>query len=91
MSVHSLNKDQIEGIKVKNSVRYLGILISKYPTDSILDNFSQRIQKSKNIFNCWLRRNLTYGCVLISKAEGISRIVYLALSLYVDRKNMFVN
>ncbi len=33
MPVHSLDKDQIEGIEVKNAVRYLGILISKSPTD----------------------------------------------------------
>ncbi len=34
-----------------------------------------------------IQRNLTiYGCVLISKAEGISRIFYPALSLYVDQK-----
>ncbi len=43
MPVHSLDKDQIEGMEVKNSVRYLGILISKSPTDRIVDNFSQRI------------------------------------------------
>ncbi len=57
MPVHSLDIDQIEGIEVKNYVRYLGILISKSLTDRIVDNFSQRIQKSKNIFNCWLQRN----------------------------------
>ncbi len=44
MPVHSLDIDQIEGIKVKNSVRYLGILISKSPTDRIVYNFSQKIQ-----------------------------------------------
>ncbi len=44
--VHSLDINQIEGIEVKNSVRYLGILISKSPTDRIVDIFSQRIQKS---------------------------------------------
>ncbi len=81
MPVHSLDIDQIEGIEVKNSVRYLGILISKSPTDRIVDNFSQRIQKSKNIFNCWLQRNLTiYGRVLISKRKvflGLFTQLYL--------------
>ncbi len=57
MPVHSLDIDQIEGIEVKKSVRYLGILINKSPTDRIVDNFLQKIQKSKNIFNCWLQRN----------------------------------
>ncbi len=84
MPVHSLDKDQIEGFEVKHSVRYLGILISKSQTDRIvtLDTFSQRIHKSKNICNCWLQGNLPiHGCVLISKAGGVSRIVYPALSL----------
>ncbi len=89
MPVHSLDKDQIEGFEVKHSVRYLGILISKSQTDRIVDTFSQRIHKFKNIFNCWLQGNLPiHGCVLISKAGGVSRIVYPALSLLTE--NMLI-
>ncbi len=57
MSVHSLDKDKIEAMEVKISVRNLDILNSKSPTDRIVDNFSQWIQKSNNIFNCWLQIN----------------------------------
>lgn len=46
MSIHSLDKDQVEGIEVKNSVRCLGILINKPLNDRILDHFSKWIQKS---------------------------------------------
>lgn len=65
MPIHSLEKGHIEGIEIKSSVRYLGILINKSPKDRILDNFLQRTKKLKNVFNCWLQRNLTiYGMVV---------------------------
>ncbi len=85
MAVHSLDDAYISGIQVKQVVRYLGIIISKSASERITIHFSQRLQKTSNIFNCWLQRNLyIQGRVLISKAEGISRLVYPALSLYVD-------
>lgn len=46
-------------------------------------------KKAKKVFSCWLKRDLTIqGHVLLPKAEGISRVVYLAISLYVDPKTM---
>jgi len=46
-----------------------------------------KIKKTKNILNNWLQRDLTlFGRVLLSKAEGLSRYVYPALSLYVSDK-----
>ena len=47
ISIHNLEKGHIEGIEVKSSVRYLGILINKSPKDRILDHFSQRTKKMK--------------------------------------------
>lgn len=68
-------------------VKYLGITINRSTDERISQNFLPKIVKSKSIFNCWLQRDLTImGRVLLSKAEGLSRLVYPALSLYVDRK-----
>ncbi len=89
MAVHSLDDMYISGIQVKQVVRYLGIIIRKSASERITIHFSQRLQKTSNNFsnnfNCWLQGNVSIqGRVLISKAEGISRLVYPALSLYVD-------
>lgn len=87
MAIHQLEDSCISGIQVKQIVRYLSIVISKSASERITENFSQRLQKTRNIFNCWLQRNVSIqGRVLISKAEGTSRLVYPALSLYVDSK-----
>lgn len=49
-------------------------------------NFKPKIQKTKNMFNMWLQRDLSlFGRVLLSKAEGISRFVYPTLSIYVQQ------
>ncbi|KAI7791725.1 hypothetical protein IRJ41_005592 [Triplophysa rosa] len=49
-------------------------------------NFDPIIKKSNNRFNMWLQRDLSlYGRVLSSKAEGISRSVYVSLSLDIPR------
>ncbi len=82
------DKTCIEGIKVKRCVKYLGVDICRSGSDRLLHNFQPRLDQIKKILCCWLQRDLTvYGRVLLTKAEGISRLVYPALSLYVDKKN----
>jgi len=77
----------VENIPVKDSVKYLGIHISKNKHIPEQLNFMPKIKKTKNILNNWLQRDLTlFGRVLLSKAEGLSRYVYPALSLYVSDK-----
>lgn len=77
----------VENIPVKDSVNYLGIYISKNTHTREQLNFMPKIKKTKNILNNWLQRDLTlFGRVLLSKAEGLSRFVYPALSLYVSDK-----
>jgi len=50
-----------------------------------------KIKKTKNILNNWLQRDLTlFGRVLLSKAEGLSRFVYPALSLS-DKTSKVIN
>lgn len=87
MTVHHSDMSDVCGIKVKQTVRYLGITITKCPVERIDSNFSKCLLNAKTVFNCWSQRNLSiYGRVLLSKAEGISRLVYPALSLYVNPK-----
>ncbi len=85
MSLHKCDDSLFEGIPVKDTIKYLGILLTKNLVDRQQLNFSSRIKKTQNILNLWLQRDLTlYGRVLLSKAEGLSRLVYPSLSLYVN-------
>jgi len=87
ISIHDIDESSLEGIPVKNSVKYLGIHITKNPITRHHLNFSDKIIKTKNIFNIWLQRDLSlYGRVLLSKVEGLSRFVYPALSLFINDK-----
>ena len=79
-------------------IKYLGIHISKNLNERQDNTFKPKIQKTKNIFNIWLQRDLwMLGRVLLSKADGISRFVYPSLSPYVkpslckDINNTLIN
>lgn len=53
-------------------------------------NFEQITQKSKKILNSWLQRHLSiFGRVLLTKTEGISRLIYPSQCLYVS--NSLIN
>lgn len=70
-------------IPVKTSIKYLGIHISK---DLKERQEKPKIQKTKNIFNMWLQRDLSMlGRVLLSKADGISRFIYPTQSLFIHQ------
>lgn len=85
LPVKSCLATSIHGIPVRNSVRYLGIQIIKNEQSRCSTNFIPIIDKSQKIFNHWLQRDLSLkGRVLLSKAEGISRLTYAAQSLHVD-------
>ena len=52
-----------------------------------LPNFNPLIKNTQKKLNQWLQRDLSLkGRVLITKAEGISRLTYGTLSLYLDSK-----
>ena len=75
----------IHGIPVRNSVTYLGTQITKNEQSRCSVNFTPIIEKTQKILNHWLQRDLSLkGRVLLSKAEGISRLTYAAQSLHVD-------
>uniref|UniRef100_I3KX85 Reverse transcriptase domain-containing protein n=1 Tax=Oreochromis niloticus TaxID=8128 RepID=I3KX85_ORENI len=85
LPVKSCSATSIHGIPVRNSVRYLGIQIIKNKQSRCSTNFTPIIDKTLKIFNHWLQRDLPLkGRVLLSKAEGISRLTYAAQSLHVD-------
>jgi len=83
LCLHKSNDQVICGIPVKDSVKYLGIHICKNQIIRQNLNFLPRLNLTKSILNNWLQRDLSIiGRVLLSKAEGLSRFVYPALSLY---------
>jgi len=81
------NIQTICNIPVKDEVTYLGIVISKDQKKRCPLNFSPIIKKTQNKLNQWLQRDLSLkGRVLLTKAEGLSRLTYAALSLHLDNK-----
>lgn len=78
---------QIEGIPVKHQITYLGVVICKNEKQRSQLNFDPIIEKTKKKLNLWLMRDISiFGRVLLSKTEGISRSVYISLSLEVPPK-----
>ncbi len=76
--IHDSVDLSIENIPVKDSGKYLGIYISKNKITCEQFIFMSKIKKTKHILNNWLQRDLSiFGRVLLSKAEGLSRFVYL--------------
>ncbi len=48
-------------------------------------NFNNKIKKTKMIFDNWLRRDLSIsGRILLTKVEGLSRLIFPSLSLFVQ-------
>lgn len=77
---------ELGGIPVKDRVTYLGIDICKNQSDRVNNNFLPLIPKVKNRFTMWLMRDLSLkGRILLSKTEGLSRLVYLARILDVPK------
>ncbi|KPP65922.1 hypothetical protein Z043_115625, partial [Scleropages formosus] len=68
----------INGIPVKEKINNLGIQTTKDPLDRIILHFNPMTDKAKNKFNIWLQRGPVFKkYVLLSKAEGISRLTYV--------------
>lgn len=87
LTIHHSDVSDVCGIKVEQTIRYLGITIIKCSSERVKNNFFKCLKKVKTTFNCWSQRNLTiHGRVLPFKAEGISRLVYPTLPFYVNPK-----
>ena len=77
---------EINGIPVKEVINYLGIKICKNQEERVALNLSPLVDKIKTKFNMWLSRDLSIkGRVLLSKSEGLSRLIYTAMVLDVPK------
>lgn len=87
MAIKECSKSDIFNIPIRNEILYLGILVTKDQRRRISLNFNPIILKTQKKINQWLLRDLSLrGRVLITKAEGISRLTYAALALHLDNK-----
>lgn len=74
------------GIPVREVINYLGIKICKNEKERLALNFNPLLDKIKTKFNMWLSRDLSLkGRILLSKSEGLSRLIYTAMVLDVPK------
>ena len=86
LALKNCDLPSICNIPVKDSITYLGVVITK-DRDSRCGLNNPIIDKTKKRLNQWLQRDLSVrGRILLTKAEGISRLTYAALSLDVNKK-----
>ncbi len=72
---------------MKDKICYLGVLITKDQKERCNLNYQSFIDKTEKRFNQWLQRDLSLrGRVLLTKAEGLSRLIYVAQSVPLDPK-----
>lgn len=89
LPIHECPDSTIEQINVVSEVKYLGITISKNLIRREDVNVSSHITDVKKSLSRWLSRDLTiFGRIILSKAEGISKLIYPCHSLYVSPKNI---
>lgn len=69
---------------MKKEVKYLGIHITKDGAEREKVNFVPKLKKLNNIKCMSTKRQVHLGRSLLTKAEGVSRFVYPALSLEVS-------
>ena len=75
----------ISNIPVKDSVTYLGIKINKNQNARCSLNFDPIIGKVQKKLYSWLQRDLSIrGRILLTKAEGISHLTYVALLMWIN-------
>lgn len=86
-AIKDCNESSVQNIPVKERICYLGVLITKDPKERCNLNYQPLIDKTEKRFNQWLQRDLSLkGRVLLTKAEGLSRLIYVAQSVPMDPK-----
>lgn len=82
LALHPSPDLSLFNIPVKETVKYLGILISKDSNINIKENFENKVHKANGILNCWLQRDISiFGRILLSKVEYLSKLIYPAQAL----------
>ncbi len=88
LPIHSCPESSIASINVQTEVKYLGLTISK-DVRRIEDVNEKRVVDMKKYLSHWLTRDLTvFGRVILSKAEGVSKIIYFCHSLFISNSNI---
>lgn len=89
MAIKNCAKSELHNIPIKDEVQYLGILVTKDQNTRSTSNLNPIIQKTRRKLNQWLLRDLSLrGRILLTKAEGISRLTYAALALHLSDKTI---
>uniref|UniRef100_A0A3B3S9M5 Reverse transcriptase domain-containing protein n=1 Tax=Paramormyrops kingsleyae TaxID=1676925 RepID=A0A3B3S9M5_9TELE len=90
LPIHTCSDFNIASIRVEPEVKYLGIVISKNMIRREDTNICSRIFDMKRSLGCWLTRDITiFGRVILSKAKGLSKLIFPCHSLYVSRSVPF--
>lgn len=80
---------ELASIPIKNDIKYLGIHLSKNMEVRESKNVKEKFEEISKILNHWLTRDLTIlGRNILSKSEGLSKLVYPSYSLYISQKNI---
>ena len=86
-SLKESDTSQVCNIPVKDKITYLGISIMINEEERCSVNFNLISDKTKKKLYQWLQRDLSLkGRVLLTKAEGLSRLAYAAIPLFVNKK-----
>lgn len=89
LPIHTCDVPSIASVRVESEVKYLGITISKNLVRREDLNITKCTTDMKKSLSHWLTRDLTIlGRVVLSKAEGISKLIYPCQSLYVSSNNI---
>ncbi len=89
LPIHSCSESSIASINVQTEVKYLGLTISKDVRRLEEVNIEKRVVDMKKSLSHWLTRDLTvFGRVILSKAEGVSKVIYPCHSLFISDNNI---
>ena len=87
LTLHDCHLQSLYNMKIKQEVKYLGIVISKDNTTTEKMNIWNNVDKCKSILNRWLQRDISiFGRVLLSKMDSLSRLIYPAFSLPISTR-----
>uniref|UniRef100_A0A1A8L6V8 Reverse transcriptase domain-containing protein n=1 Tax=Nothobranchius pienaari TaxID=704102 RepID=A0A1A8L6V8_9TELE len=87
MPIHQSDLTEAYNIPIRSTVKYLGIHISKDPTERENLNIWKTIAECQTKLNSWLLRDISLlGRVFLTKMESISRCIYPAYSLTIPNR-----
>lgn len=89
LPIHSCLENSIASINVQSEVKYLGLTISKDVCKIEEVNLEKHVADMKKSLSHWLIRDLTvFGRIILSKAEGVSKLIYPCHSLFISNCNI---